>query len=135
MIPMTWLDDVQASLNAEGFTSPGLQELKAFQAFGLAKNLDSTWQIHVRGFRDAQREWIESEIEPQWIYLEHLNAEHRTSAAPFMTQILNKYRIGFIPQVDQSYKPPKVPTQLTDWRPLAGFAILLGLGFFFGSLD
>jgi hypothetical protein len=132
---MTWLDEVQAALSVEGFTPPGLQELKPFQVFGLAKNFDGTWQLHVRGFREQQREWIESEIEPQWIYWEHLNPEHRTSAAAFMNQILNKYGIPFIPQWDQSYTPPKTPTQLTDWRPAAlGFAILLGLGwFFFGS--
>ncbi len=129
---MTWVEDVKAVLSAEGFYQP-LQEWKPGQVFGLAKNLDDSWQLHVRGFRDGPREWVESEIEPQWIYLEHLNAEHRVSGSIHLIQILNKHGIPYIAQGDNYYMPPKVPAQLTDWRPILGFAVLLGLFFFFGS--
>lgn len=129
---MTWLDEVLAALNAEGFYQP-LQEWKLGQAFGLAKNLDNSWQLHVRGFRDGQREWVEAEIEPQWVYLEHLDSEHRVSGSFHLMQILNKYDIPYVTQGDNYYVPPKVPTQLTDWRPILGLAVLLGLGLFFGS--
>lgn len=132
---MTWLDEVQAALIAEGFYQPPQDwKWEQGQVFGLAEDLDNCWQLHVRGFRVEEKERLESEIEPQWKYLEHRNPEHRADGCVHLIRILDKYSIPYVTQGNCYYAPPKVPAQLTDWRPIFVFAVLVGLGFFFGSL-
>ena len=105
-------------LRGEGFRDT-LQIVEENQVFGLAKNLNRIWQIHVRVYSDGR---VKAEIEPRWVYLEHLITPSYP-AHSWLNSFLRKHTIGF----EQKNPTPleclhpniKIPLSLTDWRTLS----------------
>ena len=113
------LQDLADSLIKDGFMSPP-QIVLDNQTFGLAKNLDDVWQLHVRGDKDGT---IRAEVEVSWIYLEHAWAPSY-SAHPWIRERLIKYSIPFR---ERSEAPNpclnprlELPDSLTEWKELDG---------------
>ena len=104
----------------EGFYDPWFaQEWKDHQVFGLAKELSSPFEWHIRAFRDGR---LESEIEISRRYIGHQSMPAR----PFhdsLIAILRKHRIQF--EFTDALPPDpeemSAPSNLVDWLPLAAF--------------
>lgn len=104
----------------EGFYDPWFaQEWKDKQFFGLAKELRSPFEWHVRAFKDGK---LESEIEISRRYIGHQSMPAR----PFhdsLIAILRKHGIHFDFTGDLPPDPEDMsaPSGLVDWLPMAAF--------------
>lgn len=126
------LTRVEEILEAEGFIDPGiLQNHKDGQIFGLVKDLDETWQMHVRGYKGGG---LEAEIEVSRWHLEHLQdgPTIRRPACQELRGILDRYGIYYTTNSTLSYQNEtlQTPATLTDWRPLATILGIVLIGFF-----
>lgn len=74
----------------EGFKDV-FQIVKENQVLGLVKKLNRIWQIHIRVYSNGE---IEAEIEPRWIYLEHLVTPSYPAHSKIL-ELLKKYSIDF----------------------------------------
>ncbi len=106
---------LEESLRQEGFKDAP-QIVKENQVIGLVKKLNRIWQIHIRVYLNGE---IKAEIEPRWIYLEHLITPSY-SAHSHVLELLKKYSIGFKQKnptpIECIYPNIKIPITLTDWR-------------------
>ena len=86
------------------------------QFFGLVKKLDRVWQIHVRTYKNGE---IKAEIEPRWIYIEHLFTPSY-SAHQWVQKLLEKHGLTYNqknPVPLECLNPKiKIPSSLTNWK-------------------
>ena len=106
------------SLFDEGFYDPWFAQVwKVKQVFGLAKELSSPFEWHVRAFKDGR---LESEIEISRRYIGHQSMPARPFHGSLIT-ILRKRKIQF--EVTDALPPDPeempAPSTLVDWLPLA----------------
>jgi len=91
-----WLEIVNKTLIKEGFGQPlfGLQITKPNQDFGLVREIDDKWEMHVRGFKDGH---LEPEIEVARKFIEHLDPRYRHTepAISVLAEILDQYNIPY----------------------------------------
>lgn len=123
---------VEEALEAEGFSDPGiLQNYKDGQVFGVVKDLDETWQMHVRGYKDGS---LEAEIEISRWHLEHLQDSPliRRSAHQELGEILHLHGIYYTTNSTFPYQEetPQPPAAVTDWRPIAAILGIAIIGYF-----
>ncbi|MEM3737266.1 MAG: hypothetical protein QXJ75_04170 [Candidatus Bathyarchaeia archaeon] len=116
-IRMEDLARFERNLRDCGFTEPP-QLVKGRQVFGLSKELDDVWQLHIRGYEDG---CLHSEVELRWIYAEHANEPSRPGH-PWILDLLKKFRIEY-----SEREPPEgclriklePPKTLTEWKSLS----------------
>jgi len=110
------LPQLERALRGCGFTEPP-QLVKERQVFGLSKELDDVWQLHIRGFEDG---CLQAEVEMRWVYIEHASGSSR-SGHPWLRDLLLAFGIPF-----REGDPPKSclnpslepPQTLTEWKTL-----------------
>ncbi|ACS90089.1 hypothetical protein [Thermococcus sibiricus] len=122
------LERVKQILLEDGFRNTILQVIKPGQVFGLVKELNHPWEMHVRGFEDGH---LEAEIEISREYLEHLDSGYKKEATMELTRILDKYGIIYTVKGDMSGVDLqlKKPNTLTPWKPIALVVTLIGVAY------
>jgi hypothetical protein len=110
------LPQLERALRGCGFIEPP-QLVKERQVFGLSKELDDVWQLHIRGFEDG---CLQAEVEVRWVYIEHASEPSR-SGHPCLRDLLLMlgipFREGDSPKscLNSSLEPPQT---LTEWKTL-----------------
>lgn len=115
-IQVEGLPQLEKALRGSGFTEPP-QLVKERQVFGLSKELDDVWQLHIRGFGDG---CLQAEVEVRWVYIEHASEPSR-SGHPWLRDLLLMlgipFREGDSPKscLNSSLEPPQT---LREWKTL-----------------
>ncbi len=110
------LPQLEKNLREDGFTDPP-QLVKERQIFGLSKELDDVWQLHIRGFEDGR---LQAEVEVRWIYIEHASEPSRPGHR-WLRSFLLKLGIPFRERnpakncLNPRLEPPQT---LTEWKTL-----------------
>lgn len=114
------IHSLQDKLEEFGFYSPLLQEDHR-QVYGLIKELDEVYQLHIRVFSDGL---VEGEIEPRAIYLEHLNSKYSYSAHQQLEWLFRVLSINYVVRRPTPYSclAPSVnkPKNLTNIPQIVG---------------
>jgi len=111
------LPRLERGLREVGFTEPP-QLVMEQQVFGLSKELDDVWQLHIRGYENGR---LQAEVEVKWIYIEHAKEPSR-SGHPWLRNCLLKLGIPFretAPPKDCLNPSLELPQSLTKWEDLS----------------
>jgi len=132
-IPEEYVEEVAETLLKKKFEEAKLSISKG-ELYSLRKKIDPPWEIHVRIFRDGL---IESEVEVQREYLEHLGRKKVPvvyEVFEYYEDVYDKLHIIYLPRRDwiveiENHYEVKIspPSTLTKWEPIVVTVLAMGI--------